>query len=66
MSPRTIVRVYAIDAATLERVEFDTAACDFRYRQSRFNGADRGRYILTRVDYALQPGGAPEASRTQT
>ena len=55
----TIVRVYAIDAVTLEPVEFDTAACRFRYRQSRFNGADRGRYILTRVDYALEPGGAP-------
>jgi UDP-N-acetylmuramate dehydrogenase len=55
----TIVRVCAIDAAALEPVEFDTAACQFRYRQSRFNGADRGRYILTRVDYALEPGGLP-------
>jgi UDP-N-acetylmuramate dehydrogenase len=55
----TIVRVCAIDAATLERVEFDTAACNFSYRHSRFNGPDRGRYILTRVDYALEPGGVP-------
>jgi UDP-N-acetylmuramate dehydrogenase len=55
----TIVRVCAIDAATLEPIEFDTADCNFSYRQSRFNGPDRGRYILTRVDYVLQPGGAP-------
>ena len=55
----TIVRVCAIDAATLEPVEFDRVACHFGYRQSRFNGTDRGCYILTRVDYALEPGGAP-------
>ncbi|MGC2210000.1 MAG: UDP-N-acetylmuramate dehydrogenase [Candidatus Korobacteraceae bacterium] len=56
----SITRVCAIDATTLERVEFDRAACGFRYRQSRFNGAELGRYILTRVDYALHPGGAPK------
>jgi UDP-N-acetylmuramate dehydrogenase len=56
----TIVRVYAVESATLERVEFDQAACGFSYRQSRFNGPDLGRYILTRVDYALQPDGAPK------
>jgi UDP-N-acetylmuramate dehydrogenase len=55
----TITRVCAIDTATLEHVEFNREACGFRYRQSRFNGTDLGRYILTRVDYALQPGGAP-------
>jgi UDP-N-acetylmuramate dehydrogenase len=56
----TIVRLCAIDTATLERVEFDTAACNFSYRQSRFNGPDRGRYILTHADYSLEPGGAPK------
>ena len=56
----SITRVRAIDATTLERVEFDREACGFRYRQSRFNGPDRGRYILTRVDYALRPGGEPK------
>jgi UDP-N-acetylmuramate dehydrogenase len=56
----TVTRVCAIDAASLERVEFDRAACSFRYRQSRFNGDDLGRYILTRVNYALEPGGAPK------
>ncbi len=56
----SITRVCAIDATTLERVEFDREACGFRYRQSRFNGNDLGRYILTRVDFSLQPGGAPK------
>ncbi len=56
----TIVRVCAVDATTLERVEFDRSACGFSYRQSRFNGRDAGRYIVTRVDYALQPGGLPK------
>jgi UDP-N-acetylmuramate dehydrogenase len=60
----TITRVCAIDATTLERIEFDRQACGFLYRQSRFNGPDLGRYILTRVDYALQPGGAPKITYT--
>ncbi len=56
----TIVRVCAVDTVTLETVHFDNAACSFRYRQSRFNGPDLRRYILTRVDYALTPNGAPK------
>jgi UDP-N-acetylmuramate dehydrogenase len=56
----TIAQVRAIDTETLARVEFDHAACGFSYRQSRFNGCDLGRYILTGVDYALQPGGPPK------
>jgi UDP-N-acetylmuramate dehydrogenase len=56
----TIVRVCAVDTATLEPVEIDKAACGFSYRQSRFNGCDQGRYVVTRVDYSLQPGGEPK------
>jgi UDP-N-acetylmuramate dehydrogenase len=56
----TIVRVRAVDAMTLEPMVFDKSECSFSYRQSRFNGCDAGRYIVTRVDYALQPGGAPK------
>jgi len=56
----TIVRVCAVDAMTLEPVGFDKSECGFSYRQSRFNGGEAGRYIVTRVDYALQPGGAPK------
>ena len=34
-------------------------ACGFRYRASIFNGTERGRYIILRVNYRLQRGGAP-------
>jgi len=40
-------------------VEFSVAECEFAYRRSRFNTTDRRRYIVTRVDYRLLPGGAP-------
>ncbi len=60
----TILRVRGIHVHTLERIEFDRAECGFAYRKSRFNSGDAGekpgRYILTRVDYALEPGGAPK------
>jgi UDP-N-acetylmuramate dehydrogenase len=56
----TIVRVCAVDATTLERLEFDKTACGFSYRHSRFNGSEAGRYIVTRVDYALHPDGRPK------
>ena len=39
-------------------VEFTAAECGFAYRRSRFNTVDRGRYVVTRVNYRLTPGGA--------
>jgi UDP-N-acetylmuramate dehydrogenase len=54
-----IVRVRAFDLMEHAFVEFDGAECDFGYRHSRFNSSDRGRYIVTRVDYKLAQGGAP-------
>lgn len=56
----TIVRVCAVDMTTRQRVTFNTADCGFRYRQSRFNGCDLGSYVLTHVEYSLQPGGSPK------
>jgi UDP-N-acetylmuramate dehydrogenase len=38
-------------------VEFAAKECGFSYRRSRFNTTDRGRYLVTRVDYRLTPGG---------
>jgi UDP-N-acetylmuramate dehydrogenase len=52
-------RVRAYDLQKHEFVEFVAAECGFAYRRSRFNSADRGRYIVTRVDYQLTFGGAP-------
>jgi len=54
-----IERVRAYDLTVRAFVEFAAAECGFSYRHSRFNTADRGRYIVTRVDYRLVPGGAP-------
>jgi UDP-N-acetylmuramate dehydrogenase len=54
-----IERVRAFDTETAKFVEFQADECGFAYRRSRFNTSDRGRYIVTRVDYRLAPGGAP-------
>lgn len=54
-----IERVRAFDLNERAYVEFSAAECGFAYRRSRFNTEDRGRYIVTRVDYRLTPGGAP-------
>jgi UDP-N-acetylmuramate dehydrogenase len=55
----SIDRVRTFDTASNTFVEFAAAECGFAYRRSRFNSTDRSRYIVTRVDYRLTPGGAP-------
>jgi UDP-N-acetylmuramate dehydrogenase len=52
-------RVRAFDLHARAFVELTAAECDFAYRRSRFNTSDRRRFIITRVDYRLRPGGAP-------
>jgi UDP-N-acetylmuramate dehydrogenase len=54
-----IERVRAFDLKQEAFVEFAADECVFSYRRSRFNSVDQGRYIVTRVDYRLKPGGAP-------
>ena len=54
-----IERVRAFDLKTRQFVEFSNADCGFAYRKSRFNSTDRGRYIVTRVDYRLRENGSP-------
>ena len=54
-----IERVRAFDLKTRQFVEFSNADCGFAYRTSRFNSTDKGRYIVTRVDYRLRENGAP-------
>jgi len=56
---RTIARVFAVDLTAERAVEFAPAECGFAYRQSIFNTTQRGRYAITRVEYALTPGGVP-------
>jgi UDP-N-acetylmuramate dehydrogenase len=54
-----ISEVRAFDVSDIAFVAFTAAQCGFAYRRSRFNSVDRGRYIVTRVDFRLTPGGAP-------
>lgn len=54
-----IHRVRAFDLEERTFIEFSAVECGFAYRRSRFNSVDRGRYIVTRVDICLTPGGSP-------
>lgn len=54
-----IERVRAFDLESREFIEFTAAECGFSYRRSRFNSEDRGRFVVTRVDYRLRRGGTP-------
>ncbi|MGA8780105.1 MAG: UDP-N-acetylmuramate dehydrogenase [Terracidiphilus sp.] len=54
-----IERVRAFDIGAQTFIELSAAECEFSYRRSRFNTKDRGRFIVTRVDYGLRPNGPP-------
>ncbi len=56
---QTITRVRGFDLRTGEFREWSASQCGFAYRTSRFNTGDRGRYILTRVDFSLRVNGSP-------
>jgi len=43
----------------MKPVEFTNADCQFGYRQSRFKGADKGRFVIIRVKFLLNPDGRP-------
>jgi UDP-N-acetylmuramate dehydrogenase len=55
----TIESVRAFDLKEDRIVVLPKPACGFHYRSSIFNGAERGRYIILRVNYRLKRGGAP-------
>ena len=55
---QTIVSVRALDRKTGEFVNLAAADCGFSYRRSIFNSSERGRYIVSRVEYSL-PRHAP-------
>ena len=56
---QTIDSVRAFDLTQGGFVELPAAACGFFYRRSIFNTTERGRYIVTRVRYALRQHGRP-------
>ena len=47
------------DTGTLEELEIRAGDCRFGYRTSRFKEADRGRYIVTAMAFALRADGIP-------
>lgn len=55
----TIERVRVLDLNNLQFAELPASACGFSYRRSIFNSTERGRYVVTRVDYRLEQGAAP-------
>jgi UDP-N-acetylmuramate dehydrogenase len=56
---QTIVAVRAFDQNEGNFVDLPATACGFSYRRSIFNTTERGRYVVSRVDYALRRGGKP-------
>jgi UDP-N-acetylmuramate dehydrogenase len=55
----TILSVSAYDLHSREVVTLNKEECRFRYRESRFNADEPGRYIVQRVDFQLRAEGAP-------
>ncbi|MGH9500398.1 MAG: UDP-N-acetylmuramate dehydrogenase [Terriglobales bacterium] len=55
----TIASVLALDMKEGQIRELCNEACGFSYRTSIFNTSERARFIILRVTYALEPGGAP-------
>jgi UDP-N-acetylmuramate dehydrogenase len=53
---QTIVNVRAFDQTSRSFVDLPASACGFSYRHSIFNSSERGRYIVSRVDYKLRAG----------
>lgn len=58
----TITEVLALDLRDLQLRSLCNEACGFGYRSSVFNTEERGRFIILRVTYALEVGGAPKIS----
>ncbi len=55
----TIREVRVLDLQTLQVRTLTNAECSFTYRSSIFNTAERDRYIILQVSFALHPGGEP-------
>ena len=58
----TITSVRVLDLNHLTFSELPNAACGFAYRRSIFNSTQRGRFVVTRVDYRLRPNAHPVVS----
>ena len=57
-----ITRVHVVDRRRGQPIALSNEDCVFGYRTSRFKGEDAGRFVVTRVEFALTPGGKPTIS----
>src|SRR5436190_8650313 len=57
---QTITSLLAFDLAENRVRELSAAECGFSYRTSIFNTSQRGRYVILRVSYWLEPEGKPQ------
>jgi len=55
----TIREVEVLDRQSLQVKIFTNSDCGFAYRTSIFNTAERNRYIILRISFALRRGGEP-------
>lgn len=55
----TITAVRAFDRQQNTFISLTNAQCQFGYRRSRFNCAEKNRYIVTRIEFRLTFGGLP-------
>ena len=56
----TIHSVRALDLRSDTMVELPRAACGFGYRRSIFNSSERGRYVVTAVQFRFDPAARPK------
>jgi UDP-N-acetylmuramate dehydrogenase len=56
---QTISEVQVLDLRDGQLRSLCNETCGFAYRSSIFNGDERGRFIILKVAYALEPGGKP-------
>lgn len=56
---QTITEVQTLDLRDGQVRTLCNEACGFGYRSSIFNTSERGRFIILRVTFALEPGGRP-------
>lgn len=52
----SISRVYVADFLKKELLWIDGDKCNFSYRRSIFNGRDRGKYFIVKVEFILKKG----------
>ncbi len=55
----TIVSVKALNRNSLQSIDLSRGRCEFGYRQSRFKGKDKDKFVITEVCYKLRNSDEP-------